>query len=229
MKILSIILSISSVFILNSMEKPVILTGTSSTANMTSAKNSDIYPSIIKDSVYTSISEDFSDYFSMKERVDFEYESFNKYSEDPVNLNSCSFKSSTEFFFNFARANQFSLDIKPGFNYQNGEKHFTDSAIVQYRLDLKYFRFVTYYSNRFTLKKNELVYHKINFAFYWNIPEKEYIKFKCAFNVVLQNCIYESKNISPLKSLNFTMEMAIDFNRIDFDEVFDRSEADEEN
>ena len=224
MKIFIFFAFFSCVLSLNSIEKPVLKSGSHSYVNFNKNDNYDLYPSSIKDTVYASISEDFNDYFTFKYKTEFDYSNYNKYVSDIDDLNSLAFVNHISFYVNIPECNSFLFYLRPGMKYQYGERYFTDTAVIQYKLKLKYFSFVTYYSNRFMLKEKEFIYHKFNLSFYWSIPSKNFLKFKTSVNVTLQNPLYEMKDFSPLDNIGFSFEMAIDFNKVNFEEVFKQDE-----
>jgi hypothetical protein len=217
--IIILVLSLS-LSMLNSIDKPLIKTGNSSYENFTLEKTEkSIYPSSIKDSVFISIDEKFHEYFTGKYKIQFDYTSNNKYSKDLENLYSFSMCNNLNLIFTLG-VNRLEFSIKPSLMNLYGDNYFKDYNMISYKLNIKNFMFTANYSNQFSINKNELILHKINFSFYWNFPEKEFLKFKSSVIVNLQNPLSENNTICTLKGFNINFEMAIDFNNINFENLF---------
>ena len=201
-------------------KKPLLKSGFLSNCDLKLLSNEKfIYPSSLKDAIFISFQEELSDYFSFYHKIEFEYKNSNKFTKDIDDLRNITLRNSIKFDFTINKSNKILFYTTPIF-VSNSENIFKITNKIEYKLNLLYFNFNAYYSNSFTFKENELLNHKINIIFYFSIPKKTFIKYKTSLSVELQNYIYERKNISPLKDVNFSFEVAFDFNNKSFDEIF---------
>ena len=213
-----------------SINKPKIRTGLTSNGFYKLSKSKEeqsLYPSKLYDKLFFSIEEKLSDFLKYRYKVDFYTYDYNKYNSNLENLKSIAFYNTIDLFLIFSK-NEIKTSTKPMVYYKYGEIYLKLMNKLQYKLDLKNFSFKTYYSHLYTFKDNELFYHNISIAFFWSLPEKDFMKFKTEINVYLQHYIENfqdtTKNISPLKSVKFNFELAVDFNKIKFEEVFKNDE-----
>lgn len=230
--ILIIYLILISKNFINPIEKPKIKTGISSYEYYKKQKDQEtLYPSSISDKLFFSIEEKLTDYFKFGYKIDFSTYDYNKYSSNLENLKAITFNNTLNLLF-MSQKNEIKLTTKPMLYYKYGEIQFKQMNKIQYKLDLKNFSFKTYYSHQYNFKKDELFYHNIACAFYWNLPKHNFIKFKSEISVYLQHYTenYEEKmkEISIIKSTKFNFEIAIDFNKINFYELFDKKNNDDE-
>ena len=211
-------------------KKPKITSGINSYGYFKLLEGSDsLYPSTLKDNIFFSIYEAFCPLFQLRDKIEVFYSNYNKYSDDLENLLGVIFKNTLYLYIKPQKNNQIQIITKPMLYYQYGETYFKLMNKAQYKFSMKYFTFKTCYSHQFCLKPDELFYHNIFFAFYWNHPKTKFVKFKTSTTVYLQHYIDKNEDIvSPLKSVKFSFEVAIDFNKIDFEDVFDKKE-DEDN
>lgn len=220
--------------IINSIDMPKIKTGITSYEYyklIEPIENESIYPSTIYDKLFFSIEEKLSDYFKYKYRVDFYAYDYNKYSSNLENLKSIAFYNGLDLFF-ILKKNEIKITTKPMLYYKYGEIYLKLIDKVQYKLDFKNFEFKTYYSNLYTFREDELFYHNLSLAFFWNLPKKDFMKFKSEVSVYLQHYINDFENtgkkVPILKSIKFNFELAIDFNKIEFDEIFNKDDNDDD-
>lgn len=215
--------------ILGSIERPVLRSGIK-TYNYFKIQLEDetIYPSTIKDNLYISVEEAFSDFFKIMYRFDIKYSNYNKYSLDLHDLNAYEIKNRLKFFFNIRKKSKIQLEIQPTYNYKYGEEYYRQISKILYSLRLKYFRFSTYYSNNFTSKEDDLFYHKIGSSFYWYFKKSDIIKYKASYSIYFQHYIDNEIEISPIKSANLSFEIILDFNKIDIEEIFNKKDDNED-
>ncbi len=229
--ILSIIFILSS-NIINSTEKPKIKTGISSSGYYKKHDNQEtFYPSSLCDKLFFSIEDKLTDFFKFRHKIDLYSYDYNKYSSNIEDLKSIKFNNTLDLLFILPN-NKIKLTTKPMIYYKYGEIQFKQMNKIQYNLDLKNFSFKTYYSHLYNFKKDELLIHNISCAFYWNFPKHNFIKFKSEVSVYLQHYTekYEErmKNISIIKNTKINFEIAIDFNKINFYDLFDNNNKDDE-
>lgn len=228
---------ILSVNFINPIEKPKIITGINSNGSYglieddNEIYNYSIYPSTISDNIFFSIEEKITCFFKYKHKISFYTYDYNKYSSNLENLKSVVFKTTLDLFIIPQKNNEIKLTANPMIYYKSGEIYLKLRNKIQYELDLKNFLFKTYYSNLYSFKEDEIFYHNIAFNFCWSPNKYNFIKFKSGINIFLQHYIndfYDKlKETSLLKSVKFNFEIAIDFNKVDFDEVFNKNYEDE--
>ncbi|OHD21768.1 MAG: hypothetical protein A2Y34_12405 [Spirochaetes bacterium GWC1_27_15] len=209
-------------------DKPIIKTGLNSTTNLQLVKeNNSLYPEKFQDMVYLSFEEKISKYFSFRHKIDFQWSQTNKATKNLSELTS--FLLNNSIYLNFAinDKNKINIFTKPIMDIEKNQPSFKATNKIEYRLSLQNFLFSVYYSHNFAIKQNELFNHKLNFSFYWNFTKLEFVKFKTTFNINFQHYIFENKYVFPIKSGNLSFEVAIDFNKTDFNELFDKKEEDE--
>ena len=189
-----------------------------------------LYPSTLKDNIFFLIDETFSKFFRLKHRIDLYYSHYNKYNDNLEKLQGLIFNNTLNLYIQPQKNNQIQLCTKPMLYYKYGERYLKLMNKIQYRLLLKHFLFKTYYSHQYSFKPDELFYHNISLAFYWNFPKKKFMKFKTAITVYLQHYTDDKQKdvISPLKSARLNFEIAIDFNKIKFEDIFDKKENEDD-
>jgi len=209
-------------------KKPLLKSGHLFYSEIKSSKDlKSIYLYSTKDIVFLSLREEISDWFYFYHRVEFEYKRTNKYLKEMDDLKNIQLRNDLKFNFNLGRYNRLIFYFSPVFT-SNSKNIFKMSNKVEYRLSLKNFLFQTYYSHNFKFKEGEIFNHRLNFSFYYSIPKREFVKFKTSLNIDLQHYVYETKYIFPLKNINCRFEVAFDFNKKSFTEIFDNKEEFEE-
>lgn len=211
-------------------QKPILKFSTKSNCNFYSLNDniSSIYPYNLKDKFTLSISENFSSFFNLLNKMEFNYSSHNKYNKDLKNLSSYSFKSHNYFCFNINKQNRLGINIIPMYYYHTGENYFKNKNQINYKFKTKIFNFTTSYSHLYDIGFREIFYHKINFRFLWYFPGKKFLKYKTTTYIYLQHGIYEELDKPLLKSINITFEMIIDFNQLTLDN-FEQNQIEQEN
>ena len=229
-----ILILLLSLNIIYSIDKPKIRTGITSYGFYKLSElyeNDTIYPSTLYDKSFFSIEEKLFDFFKYRYRTDFLTYDYNKYNSNMENLKSIACYNTLDLYLILTK-NEIKISTKPMMYYKYGETYLKLMNKIQYKLDLKNFVFRTYYSHLYTFKDDEIFYHNVSFAFFWNLPKKDFLKFKSEVNIYLQHYTDDFKNdlkkISPLKSVKFNFELAIDFNKIDFKEIFNKDESEED-
>lgn len=229
---IKIILIIFIIFIINnysySIEKPTIKTGINSYGFFGLYNDDQMYPTTLKDDLFTVFQERFSSFFSFRHRTDLFITSYNKYSDNLEDLKSMLLFNTICLNFYPAKKNEITFMTKPMVYYYNSERYFKLMDKIQYKLNFNNFIFKTSYSHQYSFKINEIFYHNYSAGFYWKIPKKEFIKFKTLITIYFQHYVNDNrKNISPVKSAVFNFEIAIDFNKLSFEELFDKNEDNE--
>jgi|GEM_PF-5374225 len=230
MRILIVFFMLSICFNLYNIDKPKLSSGIRGYSYFDEKDKLDfIYPSNLKDNIYLSYEEKFCDYFKFKHRFDFIYSNYNKLNYDLNNLRSYILKNTFYLFFLINKNNSVTLTSKPMFYYQYGENYIKLMNKLEYNLALKNFRFNIFYSHQYSSKENSLFYHNICFAFYWQFPRFDFIKYKTSFSIYFQHYTIENDiKITPIKSAVFNFEIVIDFNKLNFDEIFEKKEDEDE-
>lgn len=214
--------------ILFSIEKPVLKTGLNSNGNFSIFdKTNDIYPTLLKDCFYFSFEEIFCKYFSFKHKIDFDYTNYYKYTKNIDDLSGFNLNNYLTLNFNIWKNNSITFYDKISYLKDDKNYLYKNLSIIQYKLNLKYFNFKFYYSNQFLFENKELMHHKFYTGFYWSSSKYNFLKFKSTLSVNLQNYIFIQKEISVLKSFSSSFEIAIDFNKINFEKLFDTNDFDE--
>ncbi len=221
-----------SINYIESIEKPKIRTGINSNGSYKlTEEDCSLYPTTLSDNLFFSIEEKLSIFFKYRHKIDFYTYDYNKYSSNLENLKSIVLKNSLDLFFIPQKNNEVKLTTNPSLYYKYGEIYLRLMDKIQYKLDLKYFLFKTYYSHLYTFKDDELFNHNIAFAFYWIPGKYDFIKFKSEINIYLQHYINDfndmQKDVSFIKCVKLNFEIAIDFNKVDFDEVFNKNDEDD--
>lgn len=226
-KVITILFIFSSILMAYCFNKPVIRLGVISNENIKLLSYSNfIYPSVIKDSVFISFEEKLNKYFNLYHKVEFEYVNYNKFSSNLNVLRNIKISNNIKLDFNINHSNRIVIWCSPIF-ITHETKYFKMSNKIEYKLSLRNFRFDTSYSNSFALKDDETMNHKLNWSFYFSMPKINFIKFKTSLTVTLENPINNNTAISPLKSLYFNFELALDFNNDTFEKIFNSKKDDD--
>jgi hypothetical protein len=187
-----------------------------------------LYPSSFKDRLFFIFEEKLGDHYTFEHYVDLYFTNNNKYTDNIESLRSFQLDNTIVLTFNVNKFNQFRIYERPSFYYQNGERYIKQINKLQYRFGTKYFVFRCYYSNYINYKFDTPLYHYAYAGLYWSLPKAEHLKFKTSVCATLQHNVKDgSERLSPLRSLRINFEMAVDFNKIDLDELFDRNKSDE--
>jgi hypothetical protein len=228
-KFIFLIISLLNAFTILSIEKPEIKSGFSSNGYFLKEQDYEIfYPGTSYEKLYLLFTEPFCDYFKFTHKIDFYYYNYNKYDEDLSHLRSYIFANQFYLYFYILKFNEIIIQAKPEINYYNGETNILLYSYIQYKLKVDNFCFKIKYSNKYNSKPDTLLYHNIYLSFYWTHPKYDYIKYKTSVSIYLQNYttgLY--KEISYLKSASFNFEISVDFNKIDFEEIFDKNYYDD--
>lgn len=217
-------------FDLFSIEKPIIKFGSKSNNYFCyDAKNSLFYPSSISDNFYFYIFERINYHFSFKYKIEILYKNINKYTTNLDELRTIKLNNYLSFDIKINKNNSISIVTSPILDNYEGEFFFKNINKFSYSFKKDNFTFKTIYSNNYLLKKNEKFNHNGSFLFYFKFPKVDYIKYKCELSFYFEHYIYEYKEISPLKKMNFSFEVAIDFNKIDFETLFDNKNEEFDN
>jgi len=222
MKKAVIFLSIILCYNIYSIEKPLIKFGSNSNGYFYyDSVNTFFYPSSFTDNFYFYLSEKFNYHFSMNYKIEILYTNLNKYSTNLNELRIVKMNNYLQFDININKNNFISILTSPILDNQKGEFFFKNKNRFSYSFKTENFKFNLSYSNSYLLKDMERFYHNASFLFYFKFPKMDYIKYKCQISFDFQHYIYEFREISPLKKINFSFEAAIDFNKIDFDTIFE--------
>ena len=179
----------------------------------------------MKDNYYFVFEERFTDFFKVRQRTDYFYTNYNKYSDNIGNLRSLIIHNSVNLIFNLSKQNEVQFLSKPMYYYMYGEKYFKLMNKIQYSLSFSNFTFKVSYGNQYTFRDNELFYHNMSMLFYWSPKKADFIKFKSYLTVYFNHNINESeKSIFPLKQASINLEIALDFNKINFEDFFEKKE-----
>ncbi len=214
--------------LLFSTEKPVLKTGFNTTGNFKSKNSScDIYPETTYEKLYLSLDEKFSEFFRFYNRTDFYYYDYNKYNDNLSFLRSYMAASQFYLYFYAAKINEILLRMKPEVSYYGGNVVFSLESYIQYKLKIDNFCFKMKYSMQYSDKPGALFYHNFLFSFYWSHPKYDFIKYKTSLSVYFQHYTSGTKQAAFLKSTAFNFEIALDFNKVDYEDLFDKTENDD--
>ena len=202
-------------------DRPLIKLGSKSLGNFYYSRDKDLfYPYEISDNFYFYLQEKFNFYFTLKYKFDFFYIDKNKYSKNLTDLVILKINNYFIFDININKNNSFYLSVVPIIEKDDNEVLFKNRNKLSYSLKFKNFNFKLSYSNNYLLKKNEKFNHNLSFLFYFNFPKVDFIKYKCELVCYFQHYIYKDLFITPFNKAIFSFEVAIDFNKIDFENLF---------
>lgn len=206
---------------ISSINKPFIKFGSRSLGYFFYNLNKNLfYPSSNFDNFYFYLEEKINFYFTFKYRFDFFYIDKNKYTNDINNLIILKANNYLGFNININKNNSFYILISPMIEKEKDQFLFRNKNKFDYLLKVKNFNFKFSYSNSYLLKEKEKLNHNFSMLFYFSFPELDFIKYKLELSCYFQHYIFEDIVISPLNRAIFSFEVAIDFNRIDFEDIF---------
>ncbi len=202
-------------------DKPLIKFGSNSLTYLTYNLDKELfYPSSSSDNFYFYLYEKFNFHFALKYKLDFFYISKNRYSQEISELTILKINNYFVIKININKENSFYILISPMVEKNQDQFLFKNRNKFNYSLKIKNFNFKLTYTNSYLLKEKEKFNHNLSFLFYFNFPKAEFIKYKCELSFYFQHYIYENIIISPLNKALFSFEVAIDFNKITFEDLF---------
>ena len=217
-------LSFSGVCILFSQNKPVFFVGFNSSQGYDDNALYSFYQESITDSYYLGIKQKIGKNVLFYNKTTFIMNTDQKITSKMADLRVYKLTDYLSLSVNLNEKSSFKFYTLPQFDLGTGKVTFKTNNIIEYKLKLTGFQFRTYYKNNLNMIENEPVKHNIVSCFYWTVKNMEFIKFKSGVSIYIQNNLDSAKYILPVYKSSINFEMAIDFNKLKFDEVFENNE-----
>ena len=169
---------------------------------------------------FAAVNQKIGKHLSLKGETDFVYKSSIAKTNQLTDLrnyiisNKLSFTFSNKYIRLTTAVKPIAATAKSEFYYKQ-LNYFSIKAIT-----CKYLTIETIYQNQFMLRDGETMTHKIRCNFSWYFEKAKFIHFRGGMTFYLQHSIYETKNIPVLKKATVDLYCAIDFNKVNFEKIF---------
>lgn len=217
---------------LNAIKKPQVMIGIKSSQNLKKEIDFDyVYPNSIGDMFYCSIEQKILKIFNIKYLFNITYSQYNKNVSNFSYLKNLNLKNYIYFSFKIPVSSKFNhslqLKLSPQYYSSAGENYYKMYNSLSYTFSIKNFKMLIQYSNQFSSRDKDSFKHKINFTFYWAFPKYDFIKFKGYLSLYFEHGLYNELDIFPLTKASFKFEVAFDFNKNSFEDIFTHNQQEE--
>lgn len=210
-----------------SLQKPIIKMGVDSYNLFNQFADMVFYPEIVSDTLYIEIKEKFSSVLTVTNTFGSNLRTYNKLLEEIERLRRIKLFNALKFDLKFNQ-NRFLIISVPSFYYYSSLNKINFYNKIGYSFNTNIFKIVLAYSNYlYLLNQKQHIYHTISFYTYWSTTTKE-VKFRTGFCTLFHHYFNknENENFFPIRKINFMFEVVLDFNKLEFREIFDTIDQD---